>query len=231
MAYKPKFAAPRDGSGPAPRQTGPERPQETPRPSKGPRIGEILLAIVVIPVSLAAAAFLMRLVFTYVGAPRQSPVEVPAFTISQALEAVSQSRQAAALEKLRRTPDATESTQAPPPETTQPPAVHPHYSIPEDAPVAPVPDPDRFGASADPAVLADVLAKADWLLAGQKTYFDPQGERYGEEPATKWYLDGSMLALTWKEVHGGSVYTFSEVHCGKRTDFPYRKNNAENIRG
>jgi len=183
------------------------------------RVGSILLGIVLIPISLAATGLLLRFVFFHVGAPRQGEVSVPEFTVSQAVRAASQSREAAALERLRQAPAATEDTQTLPPETTEPPVVHLHYAIPDDAVVAPIPDQDGFGASADPAELEKVLAEGAWLLDGQKTYFAPRAERYEEEPAVRWYLDESMLVLTWKEVHDGSVYTFSEVQLQDPSQF------------
>lgn len=208
MAYKAKFAAPR---------SDPERPQNSKPPQKPKKkglVGQILLGIAVIPVSLVATALLFRFLFTHTGVPQTPGGDGPAFTVSQAIHAASQERKSAALERLRQIPaetEGTEETETIPAETTEPPVTHPHYSIPEDAAVAPLPDPGGFGASADPAVLKDVLTEADWLLQGQKTYFNPQGERYEEEPATQWYFDESMLVLTWKEAHDGSVYTFSEV--------------------
>ncbi len=230
MAYKPKFAGPRSAPQNPERPQRPERPENPERPHRSQRpeqpqqpqksrVGQILLGIVVIPISLAATALLFRFLFTHVGAPQTASADVPAFTVSQAIHTLSREREAAALERLRQTPEETKSTETAPPETTEPPVVHLHYSIPGDAAVAPLPDPGGYGASADPAVLAGVLAEADWLLDGQTTYFDPGGQRYDAEPATKWYFDESMLVLTWKEVHDGSVYTFSEVQVQDPSQF------------
>ena len=84
------------------------------------------------------------------------------------------------------------------------------YWIEDDVMVAPEPNQSLFGKSNDPAVLQEVLDDAKWLLDGQQTYFDPNGQRY-EDSTVNYYLDDSILAIAWQEVHDGSVYTFSEV--------------------
>ena len=103
------------------------------------------------------------------------------------------------------------------PQETIPP-VRKIYWIEEDALVAPEPNQSLFGQSNDPAVLQEVLEDAKWLLEGQDTYFDPNGERYSES-TVHYYLDESILAITWQEVHDGSVYTFSEVKVSHPSQF------------
>ena len=67
-------------------------------------------------------------------------------------------------------------------------------------------------------ILQTVLEDAKWLLDGQKTYFRPDMQRY-EDSTVHYYLDESILAITWQEVHDGSVYTFSEIKVSHPSQF------------
>jgi len=92
------------------------------------------------------------------------------------------------------------------------------YWIEEDAMVAPEPNQTLFGSTTDPAEMQKVLSDAKWLLDGQETYFDPNGTRY-DAGTVRYYLDDSIFAVTWQEVHDGSVYTFSEVKVSHPSQF------------
>lgn len=75
---------------------------------------------------------------------------------------------------------------------------------------APEPDPQRFGETDDPAVLAAVLEEAADLLEGQSLYFSPEGQRLPGS-TVQYYLDETILAISWKEARDSGVYTFSEI--------------------
>ena len=66
--------------------------------------------------------------------------------------------------------------------------------------------------------MEQVLKKAKWILDGQTTYFQPDQKLY-EDSIIRYYLDDSILAITWQEVHDGSVYTFSEVKVSHPSQF------------
>ena len=105
-----------------------------------------------------------------------------------------------------------------PEETEEVAPVRKVYWIEEGTQVAPEPDQSLFGQSNDPAVLQGVLDSAKWLLDGQTTYFQPDAERYSDS-TVNYYLYDSILAITWQEVHDGSVYTFSEVKVSHPSQF------------
>ena len=91
------------------------------------------------------------------------------------------------------------------------------YWIDRNDPVAPKPDADAF-AEADPIELDFLQRKASKLLDGQKLYFSPQVQT---SPGTKvrYYLDDTILAITWKQVLDGGTYTFSEVKIAHPSQF------------
>lgn len=76
--------------------------------------------------------------------------------------------------------------------------------------ISPVPKADNYGT-------AKTIQELDWLeekgadlLEGQKLYFGPDRVLHpGSE--VKYYLDDSILTVTWKETVGMTVYTFAEV--------------------
>ena len=92
----------------------------------------------------------------------------------------------------------------------------PVYRIGRNALAAPEPDPGCFGQTEDPTELDFSAAQA--LLEGQSLYFSPKVTLL---PGTKvlWYLDETILAITWKQVLDGGVYTFSEVKIAHPSQF------------
>ena len=91
------------------------------------------------------------------------------------------------------------------------------YWIDRNDPVAPKPDADAFG-EAEAGELDFLQRKASKLLDGQKLYFSPQVQT---SPGTKvrYYLDDTILAITWKQVLDGGTYTFSEVKIAHPSQF------------
>ena len=89
-------------------------------------------------------------------------------------------------------------------------AIEKVYWLSDSDPVAPEPAPGNYGETTDPEQLRQLISDAQGLLEGQSLYFDPDRDlRPGS--TVRWYLDETIFALTWKEVHDGCVYTFSEV--------------------
>ncbi len=92
------------------------------------------------------------------------------------------------------------------------------YWLSDGAPVAPEPDPAKFGTATDPAELGWLLKAAEPLLEGQETLFSTDVELV---PGTKitYYLDETIFAISWKQVCDGGVYTFSEVKIAHPSQF------------
>lgn len=84
------------------------------------------------------------------------------------------------------------------------------YWIPSDVKTPPVPNPDKYGTVSSPEDLANILKEAETLLAGQKTVFNTDTPIM-EDSEIHYYLDNSILAITWKQVFGNFVYTVSEI--------------------
>ena len=92
------------------------------------------------------------------------------------------------------------------------------YQLAEDITVAPKPDADKFGGSADPADTVPVIAAAAGLLDGQDMIWSPDKEIMPGSNVL-WYLDDTILSVTWKQVIGGSVYSMSEVRIADASQF------------
>ena len=90
------------------------------------------------------------------------------------------------------------------------------YWIDRHALAAPEPDPACFGRTDDPAELD--FSAAEKLLDGQALYFSPNVTLVPGTPV-RYYLDETILAITWKQVLDGGVYTFSEVKIAHPSQF------------
>lgn len=84
------------------------------------------------------------------------------------------------------------------------------YWIPEEASTPPKPDQTRYGQTEDPASLQWLLEDAAVLLEGQETIFSTDTEIMPGS-VVHYYLDDTILAITWKQVFDDFVYTMSEV--------------------
>ena len=86
------------------------------------------------------------------------------------------------------------------------------YRIAEDALAGPVPNPDCFGETDDPAVIEALLQRpeAQTLIGGQTLCWNAGLERFPGS-SIQYYLDETILALCWQEVEARGVGTFSEV--------------------
>lgn len=84
--------------------------------------------------------------------------------------------------------------------------------------VAPAPREELFGEVDDPALMADILEKAQPLLDGQETLFTTETV-IKEGTTVRYYLDDTILVITWKQTVDGGVYTFSEVKVAHPSQF------------
>ena len=224
MGYKPKYAASSRKRESDVIRTKPE-PEKKPAPPKKPqskagRIIRIILTVILVPLcTLATGKLLMDMAQT-VGRPKTAPsAKIKSITSMTVLDdfdayvekAMSQADSGLKVNHLGLTeqPEPTE-------EETEP--VRQHYTIPDDALVAPKPDPSCYGQVDSPAEMEPILKKAKWILDGQKTYFQTNQQIY-EDSYVRYYLDDSIFAVTWQEVHDDSVYTFSEIKVEDASQF------------
>ena len=97
-------------------------------------------------------------------------------------------------------------------------AVDKLYWLKDEDLVAPEPNPELYGQTQNPADLQEVIDRAKELLDGQELLFRTDIEL---EPGTKikYYLDETILAITWREKVGLTEYTFSEVKIAHPSQF------------
>lgn len=89
-------------------------------------------------------------------------------------------------------------------------SVKKQYWISDAAQAAPQPDQTCYGEAESPAELEWLLDKAEELLDGQELYFSTGIEVFPGS-SVHYYLDDTILAITWKQVIQKVVFTFSEV--------------------
>ena len=211
MAYQPKYAQKQPRTAPA-AAPSPRKPAPQKKKSRATLVLFILLGVLIVPAATMATVGILRQMLTTVGQPKPSQsTPVANLSIRQNLESYVESCVQDAQDRLLSVdrPDLPEKETEP---------VRKRYWIEEGTQVAPEPDQSKFGQSSAPAQLQAVLDDAAWLLGEDPVYFRPEGERYNNEPA-QYYLDDSIFAMTWKEVHDGSVYTFSEVKLSHPSQF------------
>lgn len=92
------------------------------------------------------------------------------------------------------------------------------YWLRDEEPVAPKPDPKNYREAKSYRELEPVLRQAEPLLEDQKLIFGPDTPVREEHPITC-YRDETILALTWQEMDGNAVYTFSEVVIAHPSQF------------
>lgn len=92
------------------------------------------------------------------------------------------------------------------------------YTLSDKDMVAPKPNPVCYGTAEDPAQLEAVLQEAKLLLDGQKTLFTTDTQ-IKEDSLIHYYLDETILAVTWKQAVDDCVYTISEVKVAHPSQF------------
>lgn len=218
MAYQPKFA--KDNK----KQKKPEiiredrtiaqtKTESYAAPKKRSKVGMVLfvlLGCIVVPASCFATWLLMENMIAMVGRPgNAAQAKTADMSIMERFDAYMQNQMADVEAAIL----AVDKPDAPQQEEEKPVVVEPvrkRYWIEEGTLVPPEPNQECYGESTDVLELMEVLQKAEWMLEGDSLYFDPKVKLF-EGSTVKYYLDDSIFAITWKEVHDGSVYTFSEV--------------------
>ena len=84
------------------------------------------------------------------------------------------------------------------------------YWLSDEDQVAPEPDPACYGRTTDPQDLEEVIAQAQELLDGQELVFSTD-VTITEGSEIAWYLDETILMISWKETFSWREYTFTEV--------------------
>lgn len=92
------------------------------------------------------------------------------------------------------------------------------YWLTDDMQVAPEPNQAYYGQTDDPSTLQWLLDAAEELLDGQTTYFSTETEII---PGSwvNYYLDETILAITWKQSINWKCYTISEVKIAHPSQF------------
>lgn len=92
------------------------------------------------------------------------------------------------------------------------------YWLNDDELVAPEPNQDNFGSTDDPSTLQWFLDDAQELLEGQDTLFSTDVKLFPGS-TVNYYLDETIMVITWKQVLDNSVYTISEVKIADPSQF------------
>lgn len=217
MGYKPKYAADtRKRETQIIRRKAPERREKhAPRPrSRGGRIARLCLTAVLVPLCAVITARQLGQMVRTVGIPKAvSLAAAKDMTAVDTLDQFAREKTEKAAQTLNRM-DTSDFTL--PVEETEP--YHEHYTIAQDAAAAPAPDRSLFGSVRNPADMEPVIEQAKWVLDGQTMYFQTDQKIYEDSPI-RYYLDETIFAVTWQEVHDDSVYTFSEIKVEDASQF------------
>ena len=84
------------------------------------------------------------------------------------------------------------------------------YWLNDDDQIAPEPNQDNFGTPSDPSSMQGFLDEAKELLGVENTLFTTETKLYSGSEIT-YYLDETIMVITWKELVDTCAYTFSEV--------------------
>lgn len=86
----------------------------------------------------------------------------------------------------------------------------PVYQILDPTGPGPVPKAECYGEVSDPHELQWLIDEAQKLLEGQSLYFSVDTEIFPES-TVQYYLDDTILAITWKQRVENTAFTFAEV--------------------
>lgn len=92
------------------------------------------------------------------------------------------------------------------------------YWLNDDDMTAPEPDQEKFGKTNDPSTMQAFLDNAAQLLDGQQTLFTTETELFEGSEVT-YYLDETIMSITWKQVMHNAIYTISEVKIAHPSQF------------
>ncbi len=213
MAYQPKYAkSGKKTNAPVQKHSAQEvRQESSPRKktSKKNLILFCLLGCLLIPASCFATWLLAGQMVRNLGRPKEAPVQKTGNMTLMADFNAHISSQMALIHSVIDNTDTPDLPQEEIPAETVPP-VRKKYWIEEGTQVAPEPNQSCYGETDDPSTLQWLLDEAAWMLGEDITYFSTDAKIFEGSKVT-YYLDDSIFAITWKEVHDNSVYTFSEV--------------------
>ena len=92
------------------------------------------------------------------------------------------------------------------------------YWLSDEDLIAPEPNPDCWGTTKDPSSLQWLLDAAEEKLGITDTVFSTDVELYQGTEIT-YYLDDTILCITWKQVCHNCIYTISEVKIAHGSQF------------
>ena len=92
------------------------------------------------------------------------------------------------------------------------------YWLSDEDLIAPEPNPDCWGTTSDPSSLQWLLDAAKEKLGVEDTIFSTDVE-IKEGSTITYYLDDTILVITWKQVVERCVYTMSEVKIAHASQF------------
>ena len=92
------------------------------------------------------------------------------------------------------------------------------YWLSDDDQVAPEPNADNYGTTKDPASMQEFLDKAKEMLGVEDTLFSTDVKLMAGSEIT-YYLDETIMVITWKQVIHGAAYTMSEVKIAHPSQF------------
>lgn len=92
------------------------------------------------------------------------------------------------------------------------------YWLQDQDMVAPEPNPACYGETDNPADLESILESAKELLDGQELIFKTDTQ-ITEGSKIKYYLDETILVITWQHNDGRIIYTCSEVKIAHPSQF------------
>ena len=92
------------------------------------------------------------------------------------------------------------------------------YWLSDEDVVAPEPNQDCFGEVSDPKEMQAIIDQSKDLLEGQELLFSTDVEIL-KNSTVKYYLDDTLLVITWQFVMDDSVYSLSEVKIADPSQF------------
>lgn len=175
----------------------------------------MLLGVILVPLSLVLTAVLLGQMVVSVGRGKAAAQPKTAdMAIMEQFDAYVDGK----VGGVRNTLLNAQSEEPIVPETQEPVRERIIYEIADGTQVAPEPNQECFGETDDPTTLQWLLDEAEFLLDGQELFFSTDVELFAGSKVL-YYLDDSIFAVTWKEVHDGSVYTFSEIKVSHPSQF------------
>lgn len=92
------------------------------------------------------------------------------------------------------------------------------YWLQEEDPVAPEPDPEKYGITTDPGDLEPVIGNARKLLKDRDLIFRTDVSLAPDSTVT-WYQDETILSITWQQNDGAAIYTCAETVIAHPSQF------------